>query len=89
MAFTVTGEGGGAWQLTHRSGRCHLEPGSPPDPTASISTTIDGAWRLFTQHPHTPLPTLAGGGRFALLVNEVVRPQRPMVQPGWPTSGPW
>jgi uncharacterized protein (TIGR03083 family) len=60
VAFTVTGDGGGAWQLTLRSGRWQLQVGAPPDPTAAVTTTVDGAWRLFTQHPLTPPPTTAG-----------------------------
>jgi hypothetical protein len=60
VAFVVTGDGGGAWQLTRRSGGWQLRAGSLSDPTASVTTTVEGAWRLFTQHPRTPSPMVAG-----------------------------
>src|SRR6266496_515922 len=60
VALTVAGAGGGAWQLTRRSERWQLQGGTPPHPTASVSTTVDGAWRLFTQLPLTP-PLMATG----------------------------
>jgi uncharacterized protein (TIGR03083 family) len=60
IAFTVTGDGGGDWQLTCRSGEWQLRAGAPVDPAASVITTVEGAWRLFTQHPRTPPPTATG-----------------------------
>jgi uncharacterized protein (TIGR03083 family) len=60
VTFTATGDGGGAWHLTRRSGVWRLGTGSLTEPTASVSTTADGAWRMFTRHPTAPMPIVAG-----------------------------
>jgi len=51
VAFAVTGDGGGAWHLTRRSGRWHLRAGALPDPTARNTVRVsaepsseDGRW---------------------------------------------
>jgi hypothetical protein len=72
VQLRVTGAGGGVWHIRRETEGWELGSGGHPKPTAQVTMDADGAWRMFTRNPRTPVPTMEGDERLGRRAMEAV-----------------